>query len=399
MTDGILLGTTSGPAGATPLTLTLTDSTAPTPQSVSTTLTLDVTAQLTASVQQFSTPKNAAASFSVSASGGTAPYSWTVAGGTLPTGLALSTTGAVSGTPSTAGVYPLIANVTDASGQLASGLVNITVYEPLSIPLGANSLPSGTVGVVYAAPVAVTGGVGLYSWAVAAGSLPPGLQLTANGALVGLPLTAGTYTFTLQVSSAAQHTTQQLQLTIAEPPSAVTISASGTALAAATAHTAYLATLSAIGGSSPYAWSVASGTLPPGVSLTVTGTLSGTPTTPGTFPFTLTVTDNLKKSASANYQILVRPALSADLQTLAPATAAQSYAAALSASGGTSPYTWTLGGTATPAGLILSHSGVLSWKSHNRRAHTPSRPRSPTARRPRHYPRHKTYALTVPRPR
>jgi hypothetical protein len=360
MSDGILLGTASGPAGSTPLALTLTDSTAPTPQTVSTTLTLQVTAQLTAPAQQLSIPRNVSASAALTASGGTAPYSWSVAGGTLPPGLALSTAGAITGTPATAGIFSVIANVSDASGQLASGLVSITVYEPLSIPLGANSLPVGTAGVAYAAPIAVSGGVGLYSWAVAGGSVPPGLHLSGAGALIGTPTTAGTYAFSVQVSSASQQTTQSLQVTIAPAPSNLTIPPSSTALPTATAYTAYLATLSAISGTQPYSWSVTSGALPPGVTLTAAGSLSGTPTTSGTYPFTLTVTDSLKATASANYQILVRPALTADSQSLSPATAGQSYAAALSASGGTGPYTWTLSGTGAPAGLILSRSGVLS---------------------------------------
>ena len=131
-------------------------------------------------------------------------------------------------------------------------------------------------------------------------------------------------------------------------------------LPVATAQTAYLAPLAAISGTQPYVWSVSSGALPPGVSVTASGTLSGTPTTGGTFPFTLTVTDAAKKTASANYQIVVRPALTADLQNLPPATAGQSYAAALSATGGTSPYAWTLGGSAAPAGLIFSRTGVIS---------------------------------------
>ena len=71
-----------------------------------------------------------------------------------------------------------------------------------------------------------------------------------------------------------------------------------TELPPAELNTPYSATLEAVGGTSPYTWSVASGSLPPGLSLSSDGTISGTPTTTGTFTFTLEVVDSMGVSAT-----------------------------------------------------------------------------------------------------
>ncbi|PYT64569.1 MAG: hypothetical protein DMG42_34505, partial [Acidobacteria bacterium] len=67
----------------------------------------------------------------------------------------------------------------------------------------------------------------------------------------------------------------------------------------------YGATLSASGGTTPYAWSLASGSLPAGLTLSSAGTISGTPTSAGSFPFTVQVTDTASHSASANLSVNV----------------------------------------------------------------------------------------------
>src|SRR5207245_337512 len=129
-----------------------------------------------------------------------------------------------------------------------------------------------------------------------------------------------------------------------------------------TVSSAYSATLSASGGTSPYSWSVSSGTLPTGLSLSSSGTLSGTPTVAGSFPFTMAVKDAATASASATLSINVvgLPPLQITSSQLSGGTVGSAYSATFRASGGTSPYSWSVSSVPLPTGLILSSSGTLS---------------------------------------
>ena len=76
---------------------------------------------------------------------------------------------------------------------------------------------------------------------------------------------------------------------------------------------AYSDTLTATGGTAPYTWSVNAGTLPPGITLSAAGVLSGTPTTTGSYPFTVNVTDANKGVATASITLVVTAAADPDL--------------------------------------------------------------------------------------
>ena len=131
-----------------------------------------------------------------------------------------------------------------------------------------------------------------YSWAIDSGILPPGLSLDpATGVLSGTPTTPGNYSFTVRVTDGAQtYAWRSFSLTVNVPPK-LTITA-GTPLPAGGVGTAYSFTLTAAGGTPPYAWEMAGGSLPPGLGLnTATGQISGTPTSVGTYPFKIRVTD------------------------------------------------------------------------------------------------------------
>jgi len=128
--------------------------------------------------------------------------------------------------------------------------------------------------------------------------------------------------------------------------------------------TPYNATLTATGGTPPYTWGIPIG-LPPGLSFTPagnTGTISGIPTAAGTFPFSITVTDNIMASAVFTNPITVtQTPLSFLTTTLPDATEDSSYSKQVSVTGGTSPYTWTIVSGSLPDGLTLRTStGVIS---------------------------------------
>jgi hypothetical protein len=235
----------------------------------------------------------------VAATGGVAPYRWSVILGALPPGLALSaSSGAVTGTPTASGQYSFTVQAQDsaASPQIAISALNINIAAaPPQITTSA--LPNGTVQVAYSAPLAATGGTLPYSWSVISGSLPPGLALSAStGAVTGTPTASGQYSFSLQVQDSAaspQTASKQLGISVGTPALQIT---TGT-LPNGTVQAAYSATLAATGGTPPYMWSIASGSLPTGLLLASSGQISGIPTQAGSSSFTAQVQDSKNNTA------------------------------------------------------------------------------------------------------
>lgn len=185
---------------------------------------------------------------------------------------------------------------------------------PPVLTITTTSVPGGTANQAYSQQVFATGGSGSYSWSVVAGSLPPGLTLSPTGTpsatISGTPTTTGTFPFTVQVTDGAAATdTQALSITIA-PAAALAITT--TSLPSGTVSTAYSQPVAASGGSPPYSWSVVSGSLPPGLALSPSGTpsatISGTPTTQGTYPFTVQVSDSASGTDTQALSITVGPA-------------------------------------------------------------------------------------------
>ncbi len=128
----------------------------------------------------------------------------------------------------------------------------------------------------------------------------------------------------------------------------------------------YSSILSATGGVQPLSWSLASGTLPPGISLNTAGALYGTPTAGGTFSFTVQVTDSSGAvagglSAKQAYSMIVAAVLTVPAATFPNATDDQPYSATLVADGGLAPLVWKLYLGSLPLGLVLQgNTGVIS---------------------------------------
>jgi uncharacterized repeat protein (TIGR03803 family) len=121
----------------------------------------------------------------------------------------------------------------------------------------------------------------------------------------------------------------------------------------------YQAQLAASGGQPPYTWAVTGGSLPNGLVLNTNGTISGTPTAQGTFPFTVQVTDHLSNSASKNLAITVSSGLIITTAQLPNATEGILYNTMLTAAGGSPPYTWSIVSGTLPSGLTLSPGGTI----------------------------------------
>jgi hypothetical protein len=161
----------------------------------------------------------AAYSQALAAGGGTPPYTWTVAAGSLPAGFALSAAGVLSGTPTQICVgCSFTAQVADNVGTVATKPFVLTVTSPLAITT-ASPLPGGTAGAAYSQTLAAAGGMPPYTWTVSAGSLPAGLNLSAAGVLSGTPAQGcSSCAFTVRAAdNAGAAATRQLALTIVVP--------------------------------------------------------------------------------------------------------------------------------------------------------------------------------------
>jgi hypothetical protein len=138
------------------------------------------------------------------ATGGVGPYAWSVVSGTLPAGLSLNAaTGAITGTPGTAGTSAFTAQVADAQSpaDTASRSLQLTVVSPSHPPLEitTTTLPNAKRNKNYSRTLAASGGLAPYTWSIVSGVLPPGLVLNAGtGVISGRPTTIGTYAFTVR---------------------------------------------------------------------------------------------------------------------------------------------------------------------------------------------------------
>lgn len=307
---------------------------------------------------------------SLIASGGTAPYTFSISGGLLPPGLNLSPAGVISGVPTLAGTYAFTAKVTDSNGWTASKNFSVTIMDLTTPgPLNINDtvpFPPADTGKPYAAQVYVAGSAGPFTFTMAAGgSLPPGVTLDpVLGTISGTPTTAGISPFSVTVTdNLNRQATGSFNIEVTAP---LTITTADT-LPRGTLTFSYGQTIEATGGAKPYSFSIASGTLPTGLTLSLSGAIAGKPTTVGAYSFTIKATDKSGRTATMNYTIgIVDPLVQTtvtmpDGSSLADGIVGAPYTATLTASGGYGAYTWFIFSGTLPSGLTFNSStGVIS---------------------------------------
>lgn len=194
--------------------------------------------------------------------------------------------------------------LTDGNLTSAAATVSLTVSAP-TIVLDTGTPPPVTAGSAYAQPLAVSGGTAPYTYAVV-GALPAGMALSATGELSGTPTAAGTYTFSISITDSSTGegpytVLRPYTLQVAAPQIGFTLAALPQSVNAAP----YNQPLQVSGGSAPYAFRLASGALPAGLTLEATGMLSGTPTAAGTYAFAVEVSDANGFTATAPYELVV----------------------------------------------------------------------------------------------
>ncbi|MCX8477783.1 MAG: putative Ig domain-containing protein, partial [Sphingomonas sp.] len=240
----------------------------------------------------------------LTASGGTAPYSYAVTAGALPPGLALSAGGTISGTPTADGTFNFTVTATDSAPGLpetGSRAYSLTI-NPLAAPI-ANNVSATVAANSSANPITlnVTGGPPA---SVAVTTAPShGTAIAAGTSITYTPTPgySGTDSFQYNATNATG-TSAQATVSITVAPPTIALSAIP---ATVQAGTPYSTSITATLGTAPYSFSLLSGSLPVGVAFSSGGVLSGTPVATGTFNFTVRATDSLGATGTRAYTITV----------------------------------------------------------------------------------------------
>jgi len=301
-----------------------------------------------------------------------ASQNWTLASGSaLPSGMNLSASGLLTGAPASAGDYSFTLNLTDGSGltvkrtfSLHVSTINIT--DPGLLPVHAISSTPFTY------TFAAAGGGPSKTWTRTSGSFPTGITLDpATGVLSGTTAATGSYGFVLKVSDGSSEFGKRFTLIVRDPyPAVLTFPLASTQLGDVAVGQSYSAQIVPSGGVAPYAWTVASGSLPPGLALYSGAALpanynphvtllAGAPTTATVYNFALQATDAAGNSIQRTFNLNVKTLRIAPV-TLRNPTYGTAYAQALTAMAGTAPYSYSLISGLLPAGLTLSPSGLIS---------------------------------------
>jgi hypothetical protein len=166
--------------------------------------------------------------------------------------------------------------------------------------VATTGLPGGILGKPYSATLQAAAGTGSFGWSITGGALPEGLSLAADGVITGTPKASGRFTVVVRATDADQYTaSRSLPLSIAA------LGVKTTALPVGTVRRGYKTTLAAYGGRAPLNWVISGGRLPPGLKLSRSGVISGTPTKAGAFALILRVTDTASPKHAATRTLIL----------------------------------------------------------------------------------------------
>lgn len=321
-------------------------------------------------------------------SGGVGDYTFAITSGSLPNDLNLTQGdgddfAVISGAlfEFAQSPYEFTLSLTDAGGVSTSVDLTLEVY-PAPIVISTSSVPSGEVGIAYQATLSAVGGSGNATWQLDAGSsLPAGLTLTTvdstTGQISGTPLafTEGSESLTITlVDPDTNVVDMSVTLSLEIVPAILSIPA--TSLPDGTVDEGYpTQDLIVTGGSGAGTWSLSSGGLPPGINLSGSGEISGTPTSfvGSPFSFTAAYTDADQRVAPGDIalSITIDPApLVIETTVLPEGTKYEDYSESLQAAGGYGGYQWVLSSGRLPRGLSLGNDGTISGTAERRETRT-----------------------------
>lgn len=297
---------------------------------------------------------------------GCIPYRFAYLNGTLPPGLRVTEDGKLVGTPTEAGTFSFWVVLRDNSGPHnpacvlpstpSEGEFTMVVLKDLAV--ATKTLPNGIPGRPYSAQLEFSNPEAGWTvtWEIKAGTLPAGLTLSKSGLISGTPTGVDKKTFTVRVAEPFRRWgEQELTLTVG-----TSLQASAT-FGPGEVGLRYAAKVAAAGGIPPYAYKLASGTLPAGLSLDEkTGAVTGTPREAGVVVVTFSATDAVGQRASVPATFRVATQITVTTSRLPIAKAGGAYGAQLRASGGVAPRTWRVAGGSLPRGIRLDpRTGTL----------------------------------------
>ena len=295
----------------------------------------------------------------VVASGGNGNYSYTVLSGALPTGLSMDSAGNITGTPSATGAFNFTVQATDTTPNTGTRNYTINVGSNI-LALTPTTLPNGTNGTAYSQTITATGATGAVSFVLASGGLPAGLSISSGGVISGTPSGSGSSTFTIRGTDSVGNTGSQAY-TVNIGTGVLVVAPA--ALPAGTQNTAYNQTVTASGGTGgPYTFTISSGALPAGLTMSSAGVIGGTPTGSGASTFTVRGLDSLGNFGTHIYTLTIGTvSLTVNPASLPATVVGHPYSQIVSATGGTASYTFSISAGALPPGLTLNPvTGVIS---------------------------------------
>ena len=321
------------------------------------TITVTNPSSSTGTIQVALTP---ASSYTFSAANTIGAVSFTINSGALPAGVTLTSAGVVTGTPTVTGSFGITVKATDANGCFAISPTYTLVISCQTITVTNPAATTATVGTNFSDTFAQTGANGTATFTLNTGTLPNGITLAPNGALSGIPTQSGSFSITVKVTDSNACTGISPTYTLVV--SCQTITVTNPATTTGTVGTAFNQTFTQTGGIGTITWSK-TGAIPAGMTFhTTTGVLDGTPTASGSFPITVTATDqNGCAGTGTTYPLVIScNVINVSNPGVTTGTVDAAFSQSFTQTGANGTATFTLNSGSLPAGFALSTAGVLS---------------------------------------
>ena len=288
---------------------------------------------------------------------GVGPFTWSITSGTLPTGLSInSSTGVISGTPTDTSYTTrnITVQVVDSQGRSTASAQSITYRDYPDMV--ASTLGYGWRTVAYSSSAAASNAASTHTltYSITSGTPPTGVTINSGtGVLSGTPTSTSYSSIALTVRATDQD--GNFDEAIKTLPYADILAASESTPNIASGA-AYTGSVSRTGGHTPFTYAVQTGALPTGITLNAsTGALSGSSTSVGSHSGTFRVTDVGGRTSDVAFSFDVTASLGIS-KSFGDGTENTAYSGSATASGGATPYTYSVLSGALPTGLSLNAS-------------------------------------------